>query len=65
MNHSIIVSPDGTLIVRIPEAFRIERVQVGEIGTEKAQMFLPALQEWQKLFFAYYHETERRTDDTR
>ena len=62
MDHAIKLTQDGILKIRIPEGFRINKVQVEVIGTEKAQMFLPAVQEWQKLFFAYYHEAERRTD---
>ena len=39
MNHAINITHDGILKIRIPEGFRIEKVQVEEIGTEKAAVF--------------------------
>ena len=39
MTHAINITKDGILKIRIPEGFRIDKVQVEEIGTDKVQLF--------------------------
>ena len=39
MNHSINITHDGTLILRVPRGYKINRVKVEEIGSDKEQYF--------------------------
>lgn len=41
MDHSINLTHDGTLIVRIPKGYEVDKVVVEEMGTENRKAFPP------------------------